>query len=279
MIKLAISFIFLFPFFCGTAQRTRFTTFRGMSNYNGDIQLKRFTFQDAHVAAGIGLAYELTEQLYVITGIKYGKISATDSGTINKKRNLNFTSIITEFHAGLEYDFINLNERDLTPYIFGGIAVFHFNPYTKNLSNQKIYLQPLGTEGQGFFNGRKKYALTTFSIPVGGGFKFALTNNIRIGIEVGFRKTFTDYIDDVSTTYVNQEALLINNGAAAVAMAFRGDELKNHLPYPAAGVKRGNPKRTDLYYFSGITASYRLDAYTNYGYLSKYKMACPRNVF
>ena len=59
-------------------------------------------------------------------------------------------------------------------------------------------LQPLGTEGEGFYKGEKKYNLTQLAIPIGGGFKYAISNNVRIGIEVGFRKLFTDYLDDVS---------------------------------------------------------------------------------
>ena len=268
MKKIIILVIFLSGAHSSIGQRTLVTTFAGASNYNGEFESKRFTFKKAHIALGIGLLYELTDQLSFSTGIKYGTISGQDAGTINRKRNLSFTSIITELQVGLEYDIINLNESYISPYLFAGIAVFHFDPYTKDSSNRKQYLQELGTEGQGFFMDRKKYALTQFSIPFGGGIKYSFTDNIRVGLEVGFRKTFTDYLDDLSTSYVDKKVLLSHNGPQSVAFAFRGDELKNNLLYPAQGTKRGNPGSKDWYYFTGINVSFRLH---DNSYSSRYK--------
>lgn len=79
-----------------------------------------------------------------------------------------------------------------------------------------------------------------------------------MGVEFGVRKLFTDYLDDVSTTYVDQNLLLLNRGAKAVELAFRGGELKNGATYPADGTQRGGNKAKDWYYFTGITASFRI---------------------
>ena len=122
-----ITFYFIFLCFAGfaQAQRVRLTTFAGISNYQGDLQDKKFTFQQAHSAAGIGLSYEITEQLYLTGNIKLGKLSGDDKKeTKNINRNLNFSSPLSEFYLGVEYDLINLNERPLTPYLFTGIAVY-----------------------------------------------------------------------------------------------------------------------------------------------------------
>ena len=263
-------YIFLIISFSVTSQRTHLTTFTGFSNYNGELQSKPYTFKNAHAVFGIGLEYELTNKIFLRTGLSYGTISGKDSGTINYKRNLNFTTKITEFQVGIEYNFLNLKNKDITPYLFGGIAVFHFNPYTKSVAGQKVYLQPLGTEGQGYLKGRDKYALTQFSIPLGAGVKYALSDYIRIGAEVGLRKTFTDYLDDVSTYYINKNELLLNNGAQAVEFAFRGDETVNRLSYPAEGKKRGNPASDDWYYFTGLTISFRLGDLEKNGYSSRF---------
>ena len=280
MKKLFFCLALLFPAVLIKAQRLYLTTFAGISNYQGDLQAKKFTFEQAHFAGGIGLAYQITDQLYGTASFKIGKLSGDDKiASKNSLRNLKFSSPLTEVQLGLEYDLLNLNDQDLTPYIFGGVAVFHFNPSTIDTAGNTIYLQPLGTEGQGFFNGRTKYNLTQFSVPFGGGIKLALNENIRVSFEIGFRKTFTDYIDDVSTNYVDQALLLANNGQRAVELAFRGDELKPRLGYPAAGARRGNPSSNDWYYFSGLAISFRLGAYQGGGNGGKSRTGCPVNVY
>jgi hypothetical protein len=75
---------------------------------------------------------------------------------------------------------------------------------------------------------------------------------------VGFRKTFNDYIDDVSTTYVDETLLRNTRGQKVVDIAYRGDELPGGLPYPTAGTQRGNPKSKDSYYFFGLTFRVRM---------------------
>ena len=268
---------FLISIYVVKAQRMSFTTFAGVANYQGELQDKKFTFQQSHPTLGIGLAYEITSHWSATASLKFGKIEGNDATSIQLARNLNFTSPVSEFQLGLEYDLFDLEERSVTPFIFGGIAVFHFNPSTIDSSGNKVALQPLGTEGQGFYLGRKKYALTQISIPMGGGFKFALNDNVRLGIEVGFRKTFTDYLDDVSTTYADRDLLIANNGALAAQVAFRGDELKTGLSYPPANTIRGNSKTKDWYYFTGVSLSFRLGTGNGNGG-GKYKTGCPINV-
>ena len=87
--------------------------------------------------------------------------------------------------------------------MFAGIGVYRYNPYAYSGGN-KVFLQPLSTEGQNIigYPDRKKYSLTQFAVPFGGGFKFAVSENLRVGIEMGIRKLFTDYLDDVSKGYM-----------------------------------------------------------------------------
>jgi opacity protein-like surface antigen len=262
--------------------------FLGTSNYSGDLQEKRFTFSQAHLAGGIGLSYELTNQFSLRTAFKLGKVSADDSKGRNKSRNLNFSSMISEGDVDLQYFFSPLGTNPLTPYGFIGIAVYHFSPYTFDSTGQKYFLKPLSTEGEGFINGRPNYSLTQLAIPFGAGVKLSLSDNINVGFEIGIRKLFTDYLDDVSTAYVDPNLLLANRGAKAVELSYRGDELKGgSQTYPRVGQIRGSPNYKDWYYFTGLTMSFRLgndflnnakEHYKQRRVKKHSQWDCPRNV-
>lgn len=252
----------------------------GVMNYQGDLQASRLTLSQAKPYISVGGYYELTEKLSIRAGIVAGKVSAADSlAKLNQTRNLSFASQVLEFHLGAEYDILNSYEHLLTPYVFASVAGFHFNPYTNDISNNKVYLQPLGTEGQGFYQGRKKYGLTQLSVPFGGGIKIAVSENVHVRLEAVLRKLFTDYLDDVSTFYINRANLLSNNGQQAVDLAFRGDEINPLLPYPNEGNIRGNPKSKDFYYTGGVSVSFRLQGNPNRGKPGKGKLGCPVNVY
>ena len=277
---LFISFSF-FALFSSAQKSLNFNLFLGTSNYSGDLQDKRFTFNQAHLAGGIGLSYEITDHFSVRTAFKIGKISADDKLGRNKVRNLNFSSQLTEGDLDVQYLITPLDEHVLTPYIFAGIAVYHFDPYTHDSAGRKYYLKPLSTEGEGFIAGRKNYSLTQISIPFGAGVKMPLSDNINVGLEVGYRKLFTDYLDDVSTTYVDPNLLLANRGAKAVELSYRGGELKTGSTVYPTGKQRGNPGLKDWYYFTGLTLSFRLGdgLFGNGGGGSGNKqLDCPKNV-
>jgi hypothetical protein len=231
----------------------------GTSNYEGDLQDKFFTFSQPRFAFGAGVSYKASPNISLRAGITFAGVAADDRKNAKVAfRNLNFKSPLTEFHIALEYYLFDLDENKFSPYFFGGLAVYNFNPYTYDTLGVKYFLRPLSTEGEGFYQNRKEYSLTQFSIPFGGGVKFVLSDKIRVGIEVGLRKLFTDYLDDVSTDYIDPAVLLANRGPKAVELAFRGGELKTGATYPTGFLKRGEPKNKDWYYFTGVTLSFRL---------------------
>jgi opacity protein-like surface antigen len=240
------------------AQDFHLNLFGGASNYQGDLQDKRFTFDQSHLAGGFGLSYDLTDHFSIRSALTFGKVSADDKFGRNEARNLNFYSKIAEASIGLEYFITPIADHALTPYVFAGIAAYHFNPYTFDSTGSKYYLRPLSTEGEGFVAGKNYYSLNQFAVPFGAGVKLSLSDNINVGLEAGFRKLFTDYLDDVSTTYVDQALLITNRGAKAAELAYRGNELKNGAPYPAAGTIRGGSTKKDWYYFTGLTLSFRI---------------------
>lgn len=277
-------FFITISFFIGAltlnAQRLQVNLFGGFSNYQGDLQDKRFTLNQSHPAVGLGLLYDITDKLSVRAMASFGKVSGDDKqNSKNSVRNLSFSSPITDLHLGLEYYLLNPYENSLSPYLFTGLSYFSFNPSTIDSLGRKIFLQPLSTEGQGFYQGRKKYNLNQLAIPFGGGLTFSLSENVRLSLEIGMRKTNTDYIDDVSTTYIDQNILLTNRGQQAVDLAFRGDELKTGLVYPADGNQRGSAKSKDWYYFSGINLSIRLPNNSGGAGAGKSKTGCPTNIY
>jgi hypothetical protein len=280
LMKILLASVSLFLVSFGvSAQDLHFNLFAGMSNYQGDLQRKILTFNQAHLAAGAGLSYDLSDHVSIRAAVTFAKVSGADKYTDNKARNLSFASGISEGQLGLEYYITPLASHSLSPYLFASVAVFHFNPYTFDTAGKKYYLRDLSTEGEGFIAGRNEYKLTQLAIPFGAGVKLSLSDDVSVGIEMGFRKTFTDYLDDVSTTYVDRNLLLSNRGAKAVELAYRGGELKNGNPqYPAAGTQRGASAQKDWYYFTGFTLSFRLgnDGMGGGGKRSEY--GCPANV-
>jgi hypothetical protein len=276
--KIILPFLSFITFsLMSAAQGLHLNLFFGTSNYRGDLQDKVFTFNQAHLAGGIGFSYDISNRLAVRTGFKIGKVSADDKKGRNKARNLNFTSQITEGALDLQYFITPIGTKSLSPYVFGGIALYHFDPYTYDSTGHKYFLRYLSTEGEGFVPGRRLYHPTQAAIPFGAGVKLWLSDNINAGFEVSFRKLFTDYLDDVSTTYIDATTLLSNRGAKAVELAYRGDEVKDGSPlYPAEGTQRGNSVNKDWYYFAGFTLSFRL---LNGNLRNGKGLACPRNVF
>lgn len=244
------------------AQNFHLTMFAGASNYSGELQPNFFTLKQATPAFGLGGLYELNERVYLRGNLTYGKLKANDSKYArNATRNLSFSSPITELNLGVEYDILNSYERLFTPYVFSGISIFHMNPSTVDSTGGVVYLQSLGTEGQGFVPGKSKYKLNQVALPFGAGVKYSVSENMKIRFELGFRKTFTDYLDDVSSIYADQSSLLTNNGSLAVSISYRGDEVSGvSKTYPGPNRQRGNPDTKDWYYFVGFGVSFRLSS-------------------
>ncbi|WP_205511150.1 DUF6089 family protein [Longitalea arenae] len=258
MRKLLLLSIFC-PAIAVSQQRFHVTLFGGLSNYGGDLQDRQFTLQQSNFAFGAGIKYDLSPHLALRLAYNHGSVEGDDkksSDPVLRARNLSYLSKINEGNLLLEYTILNMEDRKVSPFIYSGITIFHFNPYAYDTLGNKVFLKPLSTEGQGLaeYPDRKPYKLTQFAIPFGVGLKFRISDNTILAYEVTVRKTFTDYLDDVSKTYVDEFALAQARGAKAVDMAFRGDELKdNATTYPGDGAVRGGSKYKDWYYFTGFT--------------------------
>jgi len=241
------------------AQRHMFLgVFGGLSNYKGDLGSKMFPSRPDMVGGG-SMLFELNHRMIIRAEFNYGKLHGGDQMSAkNRMRNLDFTSKVSEAALEFEYILFDLYEHRASPYFFAGVGTFKFSPYTIDKNGYRVMLAEQSTEGQGFFDGRRDYKLQKLCFPFGGGVQLALNPRQRVAFEVGFRKTTTDYLDDVSTTYIDQELLSRKKGNMAANIAYRGDEIAGGGSYPAEGTRRGNPNNKDWYSFTGISYRFSL---------------------
>jgi hypothetical protein len=256
-------FVCLLFYNVSRCQKVEVDIFGGISNYQGDLQPIFLTVNLAKPAAYATLKVGITEKIYFRTGFSVGSLQGDDRVNRNylKDRNLNFKSNLKEYNIGLEYHMLRSNNYRFTPYVFGGVGVYQFNPYT-TLQGARQYLQPIGTEGQGLkeYPNLKPYDLTQICVPFGGGLFWQVNCNINLKVEFTQHKLFTDYLDDVSGSYPTHQALLAAKGQKAVDLAFRSKELNPNIPYPSGSYTgRGNPKLADWYYFGGVTVGFKLN--------------------
>ena len=255
--------------FASTAQQFKPNTevglILGTSYYLGDLNTTHFNQSSA--TAGLVIRKNIDKRFVYKAEVMYLNIKSDErqsSDTIALNRGLHFRSPIYELSGQIEFNFLPYQSGNplytWTPFVYTGISIFSFNPQAENINGEWIDLQELGTEGQGTtteFNGntRSKYSLIQFAIPIGGGLKIAVNENFNIVLEYGARKTFTDYLDDVSTTYAGPNI----NGSWPVEMSDLAQQMSDPNGTHVKDEQRGNPDKKDWYSFAGITLSFKLN--------------------
>lgn len=238
----------------------------GGMNYKGELSRNLFNDDFIHPGVGVFFRHNIDRRWCWKVSVNYGRISGDDakaSTAFERNRNLSFYSNILEVSPQIEFNFLPYetgnSDYPFTPYVFTGLSVFRFNPKAE-INGQTFALQPLGTEGQGL-GGTNRYRRTQFAIPIGGGLKISI-GSFGIGIEVGARRTYTDYLDDVSTVYPDMARLLAARGPTAVQLSDRSIlPADTSLSIPSALFKqRGNSSDKDWYLFGGITIYWRLSS-------------------
>lgn len=243
-----------------------------------------FEYMTIRYAFNVGLRYKLSEYLSLKGGFSYAEVSGDDKYTqepFREYRNLHFRSPLAEVALQLEFSWMKESigtrykirrvrgrgKKGNQAYVYGfvGIAGFYMNPMAK-YNGEWHSLRPLNTEGQGFVPSRTPYSNFQFAIPFGVGLKVGVDKLSSIGLEFGLRKTFTDYMDDVSTSYVwsnwaspQAKAAIINQSGItdigraladpSLARAPEGIEGCSYCP----GQQRGDPTDLDSYMFLMIT--------------------------
>ena len=183
------------------------------------------------------------------------------------RRNLSFNTNIFELALQGDFNFFKFvpgdPDHNFTPYVTFGVGIFSYDPYAF-LGGQKYFLRPLGTEGQGStaYPDRTPYNTMAFSIPFGVGVKYALNDRMNIGFEVAHRFTTTDYLDDVSQTYVGADKFPpLPDGNPSPAQLLQDRSYETGDIIGIEGRQRGYPKQKDQFVFAELTFSFNLTSY------------------
>jgi hypothetical protein len=276
-------------------QRYEWVAALGATQFLGDVggrnQIGSDWFFDLDAAstryvANIGFRYKISEYVSAKTGFSFGEVYGDDKYTqepFRNNRNIHFRSPIVEWATQIEvswmreqigsrYKIRRVRGRGrkgsrVFVYGFAGVALLYMNPMAK-YDGKWYSLRKLKTEGQDFVPSRKMYSNWQFTIPFGIGMKYAIDKKSSIGLEYGLRKTFTDYMDDVSTTYVytrhapNEAALrnMLNYDDVAAGLADpslarvpEGIDSFEGACSACPGQQRGDPTDLDSYMFLIIT--------------------------
>lgn len=247
---LAIIFLILFCY-NARAQSWEVGGFAGGSGYMGDLNPNN-PLKISGIAAGGFIKRNINGYVSIKAGYTYGKISAADSTSGNQQvrdRNLSFTTRLNEISLTGEFNFMkyipSVSHDIYTPFIYAGIGYTDYNPQA-NYQGKTYDLRPLTTEGQS-----TPYPNSTIVAPFGVGIKYNVAGRLSLIADLGYRVTFTDYLDDVSGLYADKS----NLSGVAKALSDRSGE-KTGIYTGSAGTQRGDLRQHDTYLFVGFSISY-----------------------
>lgn len=238
------------------------------SNFIDDIN-----FKATRVAVAGNFNYFLRQDMAVNGTVTYGMLQAKDEFANNDaRRNRNFDIRTHIIEVGAHYRYFFLKDKfghafrlrgtkvpflnAISAYVTVGIAGLYFNPTGKHTDGKYYALQPLGTEGQGLPGGPEKYSRMSFVIPGGVGARYAITTQLSVGAEVNLRYTFTDYLDDVSTVYYDNNAIEAAYGEVAAHLADPNDG--TNPTWTNTGEQRGGTANNDFYMTMMFGVNYKI---------------------
>ena len=233
-----------------------YTVYLGASNMFSDLggnsepgtsDFRDLDFQAFRPALGIGLQHHRNRINYtadVVVTRLVGDDAFTDVGG-RQIRNLSVRTDLVE--ASLKAEVLPFKNNKILKgfYVNGGVGAFYFQPKA-NYNDDWYKLRPLGTEGQNYLSDKNTYSIVSMIIPFGYGYKFQLNRWSTLKLDISLRKTFTDYIDDVSTVYANANSIAESGGAIAGILADRSANTMSE------GSQRGNNQSNDNYFLIGL---------------------------
>lgn len=242
----------------------------GMAHYFGDLNT-RAGLNRPKPSIGVFFRKQFGNYIGLRVAGRYAQVGYSDSYSKNlyqKTRNLSFNSNLFELVAQGDFNFFkyipNDPDHNFTPYVTLGVGIFTYDPYAY-LNGEKIFLRPLGTEGQvGGYLGRKEYNTMAICIPFGVGIKYSLSEKTNLTFEISNRFTTTDYLDDVSTTYAPRS--YFPDGPTGPSTAFlmqdRSYEIDpNNMLSNTPGRQRGWSKQKDQYIIAEVGISFNIGTY------------------
>ncbi|GAA4452514.1 DUF6089 family protein [Rurimicrobium arvi] len=241
----------------------------GATQYFGDLN-DNYGFHNIRENVGVFCRYNLNHYLALRFSANYARVGYDDKYNKNpyqNERNLNFQSNIFDATVQAEFNFFRFETGNLdnewTPYITGGIGGFYYDPYTI-FNGDKYYLRGIGTEGQNLpAYADRKYTNFALCFPIGVGVKWWLLPGVNMGLEITDRLTTTDYLDDVSTTYVGANNFASDPSVINPTYYIQDRSLlKNPSdPLGRAGKQRGNSATKDQYVMLQLHLSVQLRTY------------------
>jgi len=242
----------------------------GAGHYFGDLNT-RAHLNRPKIAATAFFRKNFGNYIALRVGASFAQLGYSDIyNTHNdymKARNLSFNSNVWELAVQGDFNFFRFMPGEpgynFTPYLTFGVGVFNYDPFAM-LSGQKYFLRPLNTEGQGnaLYPDRKPYGSMAFSIPIGFGFKYCINENINVGFEIVHRVTGTDYLDDVSTTYVDPSIFPpLPGGSPSPAYLLHDRSYELGEPIGIIGRQRGISTQKDQFATGIIYISFNLQSY------------------
>ncbi len=242
----------------------------GAGQYFGDLNT-RARLNTAKLAASIFFRKNMGNYIAIRLGATFAQLGYSDQYNTHNQymysRNLSFNSKVWELTLQGDFNFFRFMpgepQYSFTPYITFGAGVFSYDPYAY-LRDEKVFLRPLGTEGQGssLYPDRKQYSSMGISIPFGGGIKYSFNERINIGFEVLHRFSNTDYLDDVSKTYVDPAAFPLNpDGSISNAQLLSDRSYELGEPIGIPGRQRGNSKQKDQFVTAMFHIMFNLQSY------------------
>jgi len=253
-----------------TVQEGEFGIAAGAAHYFGDLN-PDFHLNRPKIEFGVFFRKQFGNYIALrISGsfaqLGYSDVYNTQNEFMNK-RNLSFNTNIWELALMGDFNFFRFVPGDyryrFTPYITLGVGTFSYDPYAY-YQGQKVYLRPLGTEGQGSaaYPKRKPYGTMAACFPLGVGVKYNLNPKMNIGFEIVYRFTTTDYIDDVSTTYAGPAAFPpLPDGQPSLAGLLQDRSYETGTPIGIAGRQRGYSNQNDSYVFAQLMLSINITSY------------------
>ncbi len=252
-------------------QQGEFGVTVGAAHYFGDLNT-RAAVNRPKPAIGLFFRKQFNNYLGMRVSAHYAQVGYSDRYSKNlyqQRRNLSFNSNIWELAVHGDFNFFKFMPGNpdylFTPFVSLGLGVFSYDPYAL-LDGKKVFLRPLGTEGQNqAYKGRKPYNTMAVCIPIGAGVKYNLTDRLNISFEISHRLTTTDYLDDVSTTYAGADKFgsPLPNGqlTTAAILQDRSLEIDPANILGLEGRQRGWSKQKDQYIMAEIGISFNLSSY------------------
>ncbi|SMC33296.1 type IX secretion system protein PorG [Moheibacter sediminis] len=255
------------------AQRHEIGVFGGGANVIGDIGRSNYInpmpvsynsdkiTDKLPIALGLIYRFNFNPHMGVRFNAIYGKVIGNDAvapETYKKERGYAYKNNILEGSLLFEYNFFDINNENAakhSPYIFAGIGAFMYDKNLYTITNSfardsnGVIILPESIDTQVSTKTEKE---SSFTFPVGAGYKVKYKHNWVISAEVGFRYTRTDNLDHSFANF-NDFTFITEPGLDQPPF---DAEIGRRNISAVESRQVGNTSNFDWYVFTGLTLTY-----------------------